>query len=90
MPIEKNTFFINQLNKEDKNEQKEKLKNGIDNIGNKIENKLLNKKRKANNKNEHQSRIASDNIIKKIRIMILNAIIKFINEKIKLFILFFC
>ena len=86
MPIEKNTFFINQLNKEDKNEQKEKLKNGIDSIDNKIENKeLLNKKRKANNKNEHQSRIASDNIIKKIRIMILNAIIKFINEKLKIF-----
>ena len=85
MPIEKNTFFINQLNKEDKNEQKEKLKNGIDNIGNKIENKLLNKKRKANNKNEHQSQFASDNIIKKIRIMILNAIIKFINEKLKIF-----
>ena len=86
MPIEKNTFFINQLNKEDKNEQKEKLKNGIDSIDNKIENKeMLNKKRKANNKNEHQSRIASDNIIKKIRIMILNAIIKFINEKLKIF-----
>ena len=86
MPIEKNTFFINQLNKEDKNEQKEKLKNGIDSIDNKIENKeLLNKKRKANNKNEHQSQFASDNIIKKIRIMILNAIIKFINEKLKIF-----
>ena len=86
MPIEKNTFFINQLNKEDKNEQKEKLKNGIDSIDNKIENKeMLNKKRKANNKNEHQSQFASDNIIKKIRIMILNAIIKFINEKIKIF-----
>ena len=86
MPIEKNTFFINQLNKEDKNEQKEKLKNGIDSIDNKIENKeMLNKKRKANNKNEHQSQFASDNIIKKIRIMILNAIIKFINEKLKIF-----
>ena len=86
MPIEKNTFFINQLNKEDKNEQKEMLKNGIDSIDNKIENKeMLNKKRKANNKNEHQSQFASDNIIKKIRIMILNAIIKFINEKIKIF-----
>ena len=86
MPIEKNTFFINQLNKEDKNEQKEKLKNGIDSNDNKIENKeMLNKKRKANNKNEHQSQFASDNIIKKIRIMILNAIIKFINEKIKIF-----
>ena len=86
MPIEKNTFFINQLNKEDKNEQKEKLKNGNDSIDNKIENKeMLNKKRKANNKNEHQSQFASDNIIKKIRIMILNAIIKFINEKLKIF-----
>ena len=86
MPIEKNTFFINQLNKEDKNEQKEILKNGIDSIDNKIENKeMLNKKRKANNKNENQSQFASDNIIKKIRIMILNAIIKFINEKIKIF-----
>jgi len=86
MPIEKNTFFINQLNKEDKNEQKEILKNGIDSIDNKIENKeMLNKKRKANNKNEHQSQFASDNIIKKIRIMILNAIIKFINEKLKIF-----
>jgi hypothetical protein len=80
MPIEKNTFFINQLNKEDKNEQKEIIDN------NKIENKeMLNKKRKAYNKNEHQSQFASDNIIKKIRIMILNAIIKFINEKLKIF-----
>jgi len=86
MPIEKNTFFINQLNKEDKNEQKEKLKNGIDSIDNKIENKeLLNKKRKENSKNEHQCQFASDYIIKKIRIMILNAIIKFINEKLKIF-----
>ena len=80
MPIEKNTFLINQLNKEDKNEQKEIIDN------NKIENKeLLNKKRKENSKNEHQCQFASDYIIKKIRIMILNAIIKFINEKLKIF-----
>ena len=79
LSIKKTISFQNQINKEDKteikNEIKEKSKN--DNI-------FLNKKRKANNKNENESQFTSDGFVKKIRIIILNSIINFINEKIRI------
>ena len=82
MPIEKTTSFINQLNNEDKTEKKETINADNDN---KISSKeFLNKKTKANKIYEHQSHLSSDKFIKKIRIMILNAIFNFINEKIKI------
>ena len=88
MPIEKTTSFINQLNNEDKTEKKETINADNDNKlidDNKISSKeFLNKKRKENKQYEHQNHLSSDKFIKKIRIMILNAIFKFINEKIKI------
>ena len=68
LSIKKTISFQNQIKEESKNDNKD----------------FLNKKRKANNKNEHQSQFIHDCFVKKIRIIILNSIINFINEKIKI------
>ena len=67
LSIKKTISFQNQIKEESKNDNKD----------------FLNKKRKANNKNENKSQFTSDCHVKKIRIIILNSIINFINEKIK-------
>ena len=78
--IKKTISFQNQIIKEDKTEIKNEIieESKNDNID------FLNKKRKANNKNENKSQFISDCLVKKIRIIILNSIINFINEKIKI------
>ena len=68
LSIKKTISFQNQIKEESKNDNKD----------------FLNKKRKANNKNENKSQFTSDCCVKKIRIIILNSIINFINEKIKI------
>ena len=68
LSIKKTISFQNQTKEESKNDNKD----------------FLNKKRKANNKNENKSQFTSDCCVKKIRIIILNSIINFINEKIKI------
>ena len=68
LSIKKTISFQNQIKEESKNDNKD----------------FLNKKRKANNKNENKSQFISDCLVKKIRIIILNSIINFINEKIKI------
>ena len=68
LSIKKTISFQNQIKEESKNDNKD----------------FLNKKRKANNKNENKSQFTSDCHVKKIRIIILNTIINFINEKIKI------
>ena len=68
LSIKKTISFQNQIKEESKNDNKD----------------FLNKKRKANNKNEDKSQFTSDCHVKKIRIIILNSIINFINEKIKI------
>ena len=68
LSIKKTISFQNQIKEESKNDNKD----------------FLNKKRKANNKNENKSQFTSDCHVKKIRIIILNSIINFINEKIKI------
>ena len=84
---ETTTLFFNQLNKDGKTEPEEVSKddNKIIYDDNKKEDKeFLNKKRKTNIKDAHYNKFSSDRIVKKIRILILNAIFKFINEKIKI------
>ena len=68
LSIKKTISFQNQIKEESKNDNKD----------------FLNKKRKADNKNENKSQFTSDCHVKKIRIIILNSIINFINEKIKI------
>ena len=68
LSIKKTISFQNQIKEESKNDNKD----------------FLHKKRKANNKNENKSQFTSDCCVKKIRIIILNSIINFINEKIKI------
>ena len=78
LSIEKTFSFPNKLNKDCETKLKE-----ISNKDNKIENiEFLNKKRKANKKEVQY--LDSDSKIKKIRMIILNSIINFINKKIKL------
>ena len=68
LSIKKTISFQNQIKEESKNDNKD----------------FMNKKRKANNKNENKNQFISDCLVKKIRIIILNSIINFINEKIKI------
>ena len=91
MLIEKYTSFCNQLNKDDKTEPEEVFKDDSKKIYDKIiddnkkeDKEFLNKKRKENIKDEHYNKFSSDSIIKKRRILILNSVFKFINEKIKI------
>ena len=88
---ETTTLFFNQLNKDGKTEPEEVFKDDnkiiydkIINDNKKEDKEFLNKKRKTNNKDEHYNKFSSDSIVKKIRILILNSIFKFINEKIKI------
>ena len=88
---ETTTLFVNQLNKDGKTEPEEVFKDDnkiiydkIINDNKKEDKEFLNKKRKTNIKDAHYNKFSSDRIVKKIRILILNAIFKFINEKIKI------
>ena len=92
---EKSFSLSNQADKDDMEEPKEILKDGsIKIIDEKSKDKselknrdFLNKKRKdeAENKNRNSNinSLPSDKIVKKIRIMILNSVLNFINLKIK-------
>ena len=87
----------NQMNKSEKEKINAQTKNSIqtgnninntnnnnasNNQNNKEEKKLLNKKRKNNNDNNNYNN--NDNNLKKARIILLNSIFRFVNEKIKI------
>ena len=92
---EKSFSLSNQADKDDMDEPKEILKDGSNKIidekskdKSELKNRdFLNKKRKdeAENKNRNSNinSLPSDKIVKKIRIMILNSVLNFINLKIK-------
>ena len=92
---EKSFSLSNQADKDDMEEPKEILKDGSNKIidekskdKSELKNRdFLNKKRKdeAENKNRNSNinSLPSDKIVKKIRIMILNSVLNFINLKIK-------
>jgi hypothetical protein len=75
---EKNQLFVIERKKESSENNYESIKSK------KLKSNILNRKRKNNNSKESHSKYADDNLGRKIKNLILNYTLKFLNEKIKI------